>query len=170
MKRQVKTQQYFFTLNLIVGAQALALATFALVVLLIESPSQPMDPEQASLFQYMAIGLLIAGLVLSQLVPKQIIGKVSPSLPFKQRVPKYFTMVIFRIACLEMPGLFVCAIAFISGQTMYVYAVPLLLLVFYLYRPRKEELIELLKLTPDESKQLDDPNAIISEFEYTERN
>jgi len=168
MKRELRSSQYFLNLNIITAAQAAVLVIFTIVVYVLRDPERSIDPEERSLYQYLTLGLLIAGVVASQIVPKQLIRGLNRSLPLRHKVPKYSMLVITRLACLELPGLFACTGAFITGEITYLFAVPLLLVMFYVYRPTKEGLAADLNLTSEEKRLLEDPNAIIAEVEYSE--
>lgn len=82
-------------------------------------------------------------------------------------MPRYLSAVIIRSACLELPGLFAGVVAFITGETYLLMLVPLLLILFYMYRPTTHSIAEELNLTQEEKSQLEDPNAIIAEIDST---
>jgi hypothetical protein len=126
-----------------------------------------MDNEQTQIFQYVLLAMLVVGLTASQMIPKMLIGKIDPSLPLKNKMPKYLSAVILRSACLELPGLFACVVTFITGETYLLLLVPLLLILFYVYRPTTNSIAEELNLTHEEKIQLEDPNAIIAEVDST---
>jgi len=68
---------------------------------------------------------------------------------------------------LELPGLFAVIVFFLSGNT-YLLLIPMFVaVVFFLLRPTPESISEDMKLTPDETAQLKNPNAIVADARTT---
>lgn len=164
MNTPIRSSTYILTLRIIYYAQLASLLAFSVIVFfLLNNAATPVDKDLAATLQYPLSAFFIAGLAASQLIPRYILKKIDPAFSLKQKMTKYTATVIIRGACMEVPGLFACVVAMLTGQIYYLLVIPLLLIMFLLYLPSQAGIISDLNLTPTERAQVEDPNAVITE-------
>jgi hypothetical protein len=88
---------------------------------------------------------------------------VNPEMPLKYKMKRYFIANLIRSAFLESPGLFVSIAAMITAHNLFLVIVPLILILFILFRPTRSIIAQELNLSASERAKLEDPLAIISE-------
>lgn len=166
MKKPVSAKSYLFTLNIFAYAQAFTLVAFSGVVLFFKNTDLISgDAELAHLFIYIVPLFVIASLIAAYFIFDMMLGKVDPSLPLKDKLPKYQSAFITRAAILEASGLLGAVAALVTGEIYFLSAPLLIVLIFILLRPSVHHITEDLKLSVDERDLLRNPDATVSETE-----
>jgi hypothetical protein len=163
MKKQINSQSYFQTLNIIYFSQAVMMLAFAGVVGFLISSNETPQPDQ--LWNFVIPLVIILSLTMAYIVFRMMIGKIKSSEALKTKMPKYSRAVLVRSALLEMPALLSAIVAFLTGQFYYLGVPVFVVLMFLILRPTKNTVAQDLNLSPKERALLDDPQAIISEAE-----
>ena len=165
MKKEMTSTSYFQTLNIVYYAQMLMLIAFGIVVVFLKPDDLPADDEFGITLQYVLFALFVGGVAGSFLIPRVVLNNINHSADLKVKLGKYLPTAIIRAACLEVPGLFACVVTFLTGNTLYLLTVALLLILFFFYRPTKSLVSEELKLSIGERRRLENPNEIVAELE-----
>ena len=161
MKKQVNSQSYFQTLNIIYFSQMFMMLAFSGVVAFLISSN---NTSQANPLWHTVLPLvIIASLTLAYVVFRMMVGKIKNTDPLKTKMPKYSRAVLIRSALLEMPALLAAIVAFLTGQLYYLGVPVFIVMIFLLLRPTKNTVAQDLNLSPKERAMLEDPQAIISE-------
>jgi hypothetical protein len=141
-------------MNLVYLAQVAAMMIFGLVALYVRN-LQPIDNELARLLRLVLIGLLVSGLIGAQFIPGMLNNRIASTLDLKDKISKYFQVVIVRSAFLEAPGLFAGVATLLTGRSYFMIVVAVLLVAFYFYRPTSERIAAELNLNATERRHLD---------------
>lgn len=165
MARKINSKEYFRTLNLIYFGQLSAMVIFALVAyyLIQQGNVGPENNELAISFQKIVMVVIPLSLAGGYILFRMLIKSVKPEMPLVHKMKKYFSANLIRSAFLEIPGLFVSVAAIITAHTLFLMIVPLVLIVFFLFRPTRSVIAQELNLSAEERAKLEDPMAIISE-------
>lgn len=165
MARKINSKEYFRNLNLIYLGQLSAMTLLALVAYYqIEKGNVgPENNELAIIFQKIIMVLVPVSLATGYVLFRFLLKSVHPEMPLVYKMKKYFSANLIRSAFLEIPGLFVSVAAMITAHSLFLIIVPLILIIFLLFRPTRSVIAQELNLSIDERAQLEDPKAIISE-------
>ncbi|MEQ8425042.1 MAG: hypothetical protein RIA63_10055 [Cyclobacteriaceae bacterium] len=165
MPRQIKSREYFRIINLIYFAQLSALVLLAVVAyfLIKQGNLGPEDNSLAVTFQKIIIIIIPVSLGAGYFLFRIFLRSITPEMPLAHKMKKYFSANIIRSAFLEVPGLFVSVAAIITAHKLFLLIVPLLLVIFILFRPTRSVIAQELNLSVAERARLEDPEAIISE-------
>ena len=165
MPREITTREYFRILNLIYLAQIGAITVFAVVsyYLIQQGNVGEANNELAIVFQKIIIVLVPLSLTAGYVLFRLMIGRVDPKTEIKQKMKRYFNANLIRSAFLEIPGLFVSVAALVTANLLFLVIVPLILIIFLLFRPTKSVVAQELNLLPQERNMLENPDAKISE-------
>lgn len=165
MARKINSKEYFRTINLIYFGQLSAMIILALVAYFtIEQGNLgPENNELALTFQKIIMILIPLSLGAGYVLFRILLKSVKPEMPLIYKMKKYFNANLIRSAFLEIPGLFVSVAALITAHNLFLAIVPLILILFVLFRPSRSVIAQELNLSIDERAKLEDPAAIISE-------
>ena len=165
MPRKINSKEYFRNLNLIYYGQLSAIILLALVAyyLIQQGKIGPENNELALGFQKIIMVVIPLSLACGYILFRILIKSVKPEMPMVHKMKKYASANLIRSAFLEIPGLLVSVAAIITAHTLFLVIVPLILIVFILFRPTKSVIAQELGLSLEERAKLEDPKAIISE-------
>jgi hypothetical protein len=165
MKRTVTSKSYRFTMTAIYIAQALVLLFFSIVVLFLKV-SGALTPATGltEIFYYLVPIATVAFLSTAHFIFKTLIEKIPPSLPVRQKLPKFQTAVIVRSAVLEIPGLLGAVAAMLTGELYFLAAPLFIVIVMIVLRPTLLAITQELNLSVEEKALLENPEAVVSEL------
>lgn len=165
MARPIKSKTYFRTINLIYFAQLSAMALLAGIAYYLIDQGSVGKPnnELAITFQKIIMIVLPASLVAGYVLFRVILRSINPRATLTHKMKRYYVGNLIRSAFLEIPGLFVSVAALITAHTLFLLIVPLILIIFLLFRPGRTVIAQELNLSIEERAKLQDPEAIISE-------
>jgi hypothetical protein len=161
MKKQVNSQSYFQTLNIIYFAQTLMMLAFSAVTAFLMSSNETPQPDR--LWHTVIPVVIIISLSLAYVIFRMMIRKIKSTETLKSKMPQYSRAVLIRSALLEMPALLSAIVAYLTGQLYYLGVPVFIVLIFLVLRPTRNSVALDLNLSPKERAMLDDPQAIISE-------
>lgn len=161
MASQTTSRQYLFQLQLIYGAQAMAVLVFGVVAAFIGPSAQPEAVYSPTIMIYVLGGAVVVALSASHFVFNLMVGKIDRNLALKPKLQKYQSAVLIRSAILEFPGLFASVICILSGSLLPLIPVALILIVFYFLRPSVAGIVQDLGLPVGEKLILENPAGII---------
>lgn len=154
-----KPQQQFRILKLVYTSLAVAIAFFALAVLIINYV-QLMQPDSAQkedlqVLTYTSAALVLLSMPLSMILFGQLIkGIKGRNKNLSEKLTAYQTALLVKAAILEFPALFVCVTVLITGNLITLLLIPLVLFIFFINKPSLFRLESDLELTRDEVEQL----------------
>lgn len=165
MPSPIRSKEYFRTLNLIYLAQLSAITILAAVSFyLIDQGTVGKENNQLAIaFQKIIMIIVPLSLASGYILFRYFIRNIPAQSPLPYKMKKYFTANLIRSAFLEIPGLFVSIAALITAHQLFLVIVPLILLIFILFRPTKSVISQELNLNPAERALLENPEAKISE-------
>lgn len=165
MSRKIKSKEYFRTLNIIYFGQLGAMILFALVTFYLIQLGKmgPENNELAITFQKIIMVVIPFSLAGGYVLFRMLMRTVRPEMPLIYKMKKYSSANLIRSAFLEIPGLFVSVAALITANILFLVIVPLILVLFILFRPTRSVIAQELNLSMAERAKLEDPDAIISE-------
>jgi hypothetical protein len=165
MARKINSKEYFRTLNLIYFGQLSAMILLALVAyyLIQQGTLGPENNELAITLQKIILVVIPLSLAGGYFLFRILLRSVKPEMPIIHKMKKYASANLIRSAFLEIPGLFLSVAAIITAHALFLLIVPIILIVFLLFRPTRSVIAQELGLTVEERAKLEDPEAIISE-------
>ena len=165
MKKDITSREYFRTLNLIYAAQLSAIIIFAGITyyLINQGDLGSTNNDLAVTFQKIIIIVVPLSLGAGYIMFRMVIHRMDPKASLKDKMKKYFTAYIIRSAFLEVPGLLVSVAALVTAHILFLVIVPMILVVFLLFRPTRSVASQELKLSVEERAMLENPDTIISE-------
>jgi len=155
------TKGYFSTIRLIHLALMAGVVVFSIISFVLQQNGFESNPDEkfnrmlSTVVAVQVIGAVIA----SQFVFKQRLKAclIQPNL--QEKLTLYRAALIVKFALVEAPAFFAVIAYLLTGKLLYLGIVGLLLIVFTIYRPTKEQIILDLQLNMHERKVLDDPNT-----------
>ncbi|MBU2555344.1 MAG: hypothetical protein KKF98_12880 [Bacteroidetes bacterium] len=105
--------------------------------------------------------LALAGIFTSNFLYKKRINEIDKQLPLSVKLVNYRAALIVKLALLEAPSFFTVIAYLLTGNYIYLGIVLILLIVFLLYTPTKEKLINELELPLAEVEIINNPEAEI---------
>jgi hypothetical protein len=164
---QQNPKEYFKTLKLLHIALIVGQILFALVVVFMFSRGRILDNPQIliNIIDYSLIGSIICFLPASYLYYKWKSDKLKTATELKFKMNGYRNILIVRYALLEIPSLVSIVAVMLTGNNYYLLCSGMIVLLMTILRPSKENAIMQLGLNYDEINLLEDPTAIISEFQ-----
>ncbi len=105
--------------------------------------------------------LALAGIFTSNFLYKKRINEIDKQLPLSVKLVNYRAALIVKLALLEAPSFFTVIAYLLTGNYIYLGIVLILLIVFLLYTPTKEKLINELELPRAEAEIINNPEAEI---------
>lgn len=165
MSRKIKSKEYFRTLNIIYFAQLGAMIMLAAIsyILIRQGNLGPENNTLALTFQKIIMVVIPLSLASGYLLFRIFLKRIDTKAPLTHKMKKYFSANLIRSAFLETPGLFVSVAALITAHILFLMIVPLILVLFILFRPTRSVIAQELNLSVAERAKLEDPDAIISE-------
>lgn len=143
------------TLTILASAPIIVLLLFAgVVAYLHQSGSFPRHEDPTSLFMWIVPATLALSFVLSEVVFKTSIKKISPDTPLKEKFNKYQNAIILRMAVIEIPGLLGCVAALVTGSLYFLTAPLAVAVILYVSRPSVFRMTADLALNREEQRML----------------
>jgi hypothetical protein len=151
------SRQYIQRLQIIHAAQVVMIGVFSLIAYM----SRPPLVEGKEILIYILAAILVAGIVASQIIAKILLAKAAAEPTLALKLTRYITATLVRLACLEVPGFFAAVVVLISGNVMAYIGSAGVLLMFFLFRPTPNLVIQELALGGDEKARMENPEGII---------
>jgi hypothetical protein len=160
---QQTTKAYFKTLTIIHLSLVLGIVLFGLVVLFFIADFQHPDyySELARLFVYLVPGLVLIGIVASNVVSKIRLTALKQSSDLTAKLKGYNEPLIIRYVFIESPALFALVAIFITNDINYLVYAGLLVVLLIFKRPTIRSVIADLELDQQEIAVIEDPDSII---------
>lgn len=158
MTRGTTSRQYLLQLNIIYGAQVFTLIMFGTIGFALRPKVNP-DPEFSTILHYALAALLVLSLFGAHFIFKLVLNGVDQALPLRHKLQKFLTAMLIRAAFLEVSGLFSGVVMLLTGSTIPLAVLALVILLFYFFRPTISLLVQELKLTTHEKILLENPNT-----------
>lgn len=167
---RLTTKEYFRTLSILHVALILGQVLFAgIIVLLIKSGSGlKSSNDLTEILLYLVSITGVFGFLGSIYLYKYKINRLRNKGDLKVKMNGYRNAMIFRWALMEIPSIIsIIAVMLTENYMFFLFTVFVIALVAY-WRPSKETIIADLELDYKEITVLENPKAIIAEFERAE--
>ena len=166
MRKGRTYKNFLFTLTLISTGPPFVLIFFSVIVVFLHTSGQLSHTEDLrEIFLYMVPAFTIAGLSAAYLIYKYTIGKINPALSLHEKLIKYQSACMVRMALLEAVGLVAAVATFLTGYFYFLICPLLIVIIFILLRPSVYGITEDLNLTQDEKGKLEGKDAFIPDIE-----
>jgi hypothetical protein len=162
-QNQQTSKSFFKMLSIIHLFLVLGIVLFGLVVtFIITDFSQPdTESELAKLFVYLVPGMVIAGIVASNLIFVIRLNALKEIGDLTVKLKGYSESIVIRYMLLEFPALFALVAIFTTSNINYLVYAGLLIVLMIIKRPTKKLAIADLKLDQKEISILEDPESIL---------
>jgi hypothetical protein len=168
-KRKVTSAGYLRLLTLLYAAMFASQVLFAGTCIFLQTSGEfpPQDPESTEILTYALVAVGSIGLGMSFLLFSRMVNSASEKSTLSEKLRGYQTASIVRFALLEAPSMLGIVGFLMSGQYAFFIATVVVLMAFGLIFPTKSKIIENLRLTHEETQLINDPNAVVAEFEVS---
>ena len=158
---QQSTKGYFKLIAFIHLGVVLSVVLFGVVVYYFIADFQHPDTrsELAGLLVYVVPGLVIAGIIASNIVFRLKVNALMGNEDLKARMAGYREALIIRYALLEAPALFALAAIFMTNNSNFMVYAGLMVVLMATKRPTKKAAIADLALDQQEIAALEDSTA-----------
>ena len=158
MTRGTTSRQYLLQLNIIYGAQVFTLIAFGTIAFALRPKENP-DTEFSTILHYALAALLVLSLFGAHFIFKLVLDGIDPAQPIGNKLQKFLTALLIRAAFLEVSGLFSGVVMLLTGSTIPLMVLALIILLFYFFRPTISQLVQELKLSVQEKTLLENPDS-----------
>jgi hypothetical protein len=160
---QQTTKEYFKMLTIIHIGLTMGLVLFGLVisVFIIDFNQIDTKSELAKLFDYLVPGLIVVGIVASNMISKIKINALKVNNDLRSKLRGYTESLIIRYALLEGPGLFALVTIFITNDFNYFIYAGIMVVLLIIKRPTMKSVIAELELDQQEITVLENSDSII---------
>ena len=167
-KRKISSASYFRLLMILFGAMlASQVAMAGVFVYLTISQQMAEDPELMSVMVFVVPVMATSMIGLSFVVFSKLVNAAAEKSSLSDKLRGFQTATLLRMALLEAPSLLAAVSIFLTGSTYFLVVNAVSIVLLALTIPRKEKVIELLRLTSPEIDLLNDPSAIVMEFDVS---
>lgn len=160
---QQTTKSYFKMLSIIHLFLVLGIVLFGLVITFIitDFQHQDNDSDLAKLFVYLVPGMVIAGIVASNMISTFKLNALNENSDFKVKLKGYSEILIIRYMLLEFPSIFALVVVFMTSNINYLVYTGLLVILLIIKRPTKKLAIADLKPDQKEMSILESPDSVL---------
>ena len=160
---QQTTKSYFKMLSIIHLFLVLGIVLFGLVITFIitDFQHQDNDSDLTKLFVYLVPGMVIAGIVASNMISTFKLNALNENSDFKVKLKGYSEILIIRYMLLEFPSLFALVVVFMTSNINYLVYTGLLVILLIIKRPTKKLAIADLKPDQKEMSILESPDSVL---------
>lgn len=166
MSKILTSRQYLKQLNIMFFAQAGVLLFFTAIIYGVVTWGKVVpasDPELTDMLTYVLMAVIVICFSSAHFAYQVIINKIDHTLPLPKKMPRYLGPLLIRSAMLEVPGLFASIVFFLSGN-IYLLLIPIFVaIVFFLLRPTADGIAQDMRLSPEETALLKNPDAIVAD-------
>jgi len=157
------SKEFFKIISIIHLALVSGIVLFGIVIYFFIADFQQPDTrsEIAGMLVYLVPGLVIAGIIASNIIFRVKLNGVIDSDDLKQKMTVYRELLIIRYALLEGPALFALAAIFITNNINFLVYAGLIVILMATKRPTKKSAIADLALSQQEISALDDPETVV---------
>jgi len=157
------TKEFFRLASIIHLALVLGIVLFGSVVYFFIVDYQQVDTQSefAKLLVYLVPGLVIGGIIASNLVYRIKLNEVRFIGDLKTKMLGYQSALIVRYMLLDGPALFALVAIFITNNTNYMVYAGLMVVLLVLKRPTRKSAVMDLDLDQQEIALLEDPDSIL---------
>ncbi len=168
-KRKLSSGSYFRTLMILFGAMLVSQVAMAGVfVYLTISQEIAEDPEMMSVMVYVVPVMACSMIGLSFVIFSKMVNAAADKSSLSDKLRGFQTAMIMRMALLEGPAILAATAIFLTGSIYFLVVNAVSVLMFAMMIPRKEKVIELLRLTSPEINLVNDPDATVMEYEVSD--
>lgn len=167
-KRKLSSGSYFRMLMILFGAMLMSQVAMAgIFVYLTLSQAMALDPDMLGIMIYVVPVMACSMFGLSFVVFSKMVNTAAEKNALSDKLRGFQMAMVVRMALLEAPAVLAAVSIFLTGSIYFLAVNAVSVLLFAVMIPRKEKVIELLRLTSPEIDLVSDPQAIVMEYEVT---
>lgn len=141
---------------------------FSVTILLLKlSGDIPAPEELDTMWIYLLIASASIGLISSNFVVNGLIMRARSKATLAEKLRAYQTASLIRYALLEVPSMIGIVGFYLTGMYWFFTFTAVALAFFLLVIPSRAKVCEVLQLSHDEITLLNDPKAVVMEYEST---
>ncbi len=126
-----------------------------LVTYLLTSGDLSTSPELKNLFNLLVPAIFLFAIVIANAIARRQLNAIDKSDSLESKLKKYQTVMLIRLAALEVAALFSSAAVLITGQMYYLAGTLVAMILFYTVRPSVGNMVNDLSLSQGEKMQLE---------------
>ncbi len=104
---------------------------------------------------------LFGGIFMAHFLGKLMLQGMMKQNLLRKKLGQYKTLVIIRLAMLEIPGIFALILFGMTGNNLFLLPAVLTVILFFLFKPSRSKLVAELELNQEEKALIDDPNTVL---------
>ncbi|RKD85082.1 hypothetical protein [Mangrovibacterium diazotrophicum] len=157
------TQGYFTAIRIVHLALMGGIVFFSAISYVLQlNGFESSSDEEFNRFLAPVVGVFVIGAAFaSQIVFKQRLKECVSKPSLQEKLMLYRAALILKFALIEGPSFMAVVAYLLTGNLLYLGVVGLLLILFLIYRPSKEQTILDLELNMNDRRLLDDPDTRI---------
>lgn len=168
-KRKISSESFFRMLLILFGAMLTSqLSMVGIFIYLSISGQITPEPHDVPELYYLVPIVACTGFGLSFLLPAKLVANAAQKPTLGDKLRGYQTAFIIRLSMLEAPALLGCIALYLTGGFDWLIVNAIALPFFWLAMPTKEKVIEALHLSGPEIELVNDPKAIVMEYDTTD--
>lgn len=164
-QNSLSLKKYFFTLNIVFFAfvvQQLFIAAIMYVLFTFGTEfGSIVDSSLDNILLIVVSAFLFGGIFMSHFLGKLFLQGLKNQNLLKKKLRSYQTLVIIRLAMLEIPGFFALMLFGMTGNNLFLLPAVITVILFFLFKPSKAKLVAELQLNHEEKALIDDPNTVL---------
>lgn len=159
---KMKSGEYFKTLKIVHFALAAGIVFFMLMSIFLQYSGFGTIGKEVKNGLLIAVPLFaLAGIFASNIVFKQKLKIIAEHNNLKEKMIIYRSAIIVKLALVEGPAFFTVIAYLITGDLIFLGIIIVLLLIFLIYTPTRNKLINELELSKSDSDLISNPDSEI---------
>jgi len=151
--------QFIQRINIIFYIQLTFIIAFNAIAFVGKNDSS--DPALSNIMLYVLTGMCAILVPASLFIYKMLVARAGSDTTLGNKLTKYMTATIIRMACLELPGFFAAGVILMTGNLMALLGAILVVTLLVFNRPSIVQLLQDIPFTPEEKDKLNNPNAVV---------
>jgi hypothetical protein len=152
----IARSDYFKQLYIIFAALLMGMVIFAFVAWSQSGRMGGGGENLSGIFRIIVPVLALSGLIAGQVVFRWKMNSIGPAADLNRKLAAYREALIIKLALVEGPALFASISFMMTGNTVFLAMVGVLILFFLYNKPNKSRLIMDLKLTAEEARVVEE--------------
>ncbi len=157
-----KLQLFYIAL---LASQLMLMAVF--VALYFAGMIEPSDDTLGKVFLFLVPALALLGIILDRLVSIPKMFKLKSNHTLNYKLIKYQGGFLLKLFFLELPSILASVAFYLSSNFIFIGVAAILAFVFIFKRPTPVSIIKELELDEEDQSLMNNPDAIVGEFEIS---
>ena len=159
----MKSKDYFRAIQIVHLAMVAGILFFVLISVFLQAKAfGTMDDESNNLLMVFALAFAAIGIASSKILFRRKLIKCNAKTTLTEKLDEYRSALIIKFASLEAPSFLSIVIYLLTGNTIVLVIAGVLIIIFLMYRPTKEKLMDDITLDTKEKALINNPEAIVA--------